>query len=100
MAATSPRQAETAAGSVTLGVDVRDEQGVDTVVDGGNGKTTGKVNGRRAVLVPKPPGACLMALELGPSARVDVAVVASDPQKACGMTTKLADVVEPRLPKG
>ncbi|RSM66133.1 DUF3558 family protein [Amycolatopsis sp. WAC 01376] len=94
------KEAETAADAVTLGVDIRDKQGVDSVVDGGNGKTTGNVNGRKAVLVPKPPSGCLMALEIGASARADVVVVASDPEKSCGMAEKIADIVEPKLPKG
>ncbi|HET6289702.1 MAG TPA: DUF3558 domain-containing protein [Amycolatopsis sp.] len=94
------KDSETAADAVTLGVDVRDKQGVDSVVDGGNGKTTGNVNGRKAVLVPKPPSGCLMALETGASARVDVVVVSTDPQKSCGMAEKIADIVEPKLPKG
>ncbi|MFK0246738.1 DUF3558 family protein [Amycolatopsis azurea] len=94
------KEAATAADAVTLGVDIRDKQGVDSVADSGNGKTTGKVNGRKAVLVPKPPSGCLMALELGASARADIVVVASDPEKACGMAEKIADIVEPKLPKG
>ncbi|AIG73188.1 DUF3558 domain-containing protein [Amycolatopsis japonica] len=94
------KEAETAADAVSLGVDIRDKQGIDSVSDGGNGKTTGNVNGRKAVLVPKPPSGCLMALEIGASARADIVVVASDPEKSCGMAEKIADIVEPKLPKG
>ncbi|MFI9449454.1 DUF3558 family protein [Amycolatopsis sp. NPDC052450] len=94
------KDSQTAADSVTVSVNVRDKQGVDSVVDGGNGKTTGNVNGRKAVLVPKPPGSCLMALEISASARVDLVVVSTDPEKSCGMAEKIADIVEPKLPKG
>ncbi|MFE5507248.1 DUF3558 domain-containing protein [Amycolatopsis japonica] len=94
------KDSQTAADSVTLSVGVRDKQGVDGVVDGGNGKTTGNVNGRKAVLVPKPPASCLMALEISASARADLVVVSTDPEKSCGMAEKIADIVEPKLPKG
>lgn len=86
--------------SLTVSVGIRDAQGLDAVADVGGGKTTGNVNGRKAVLVPTPPEACLMALGVGNSARVDVVSVSTDPQKACGVAEKVADIVEPKLPKG
>ncbi|OXM52410.1 DUF3558 family protein [Amycolatopsis alba] len=92
------KAATSAADAVSLGVDIRDTQNVDSVGDAGNGKTTGNVNGRKAVLAPKP-GGCLMALELGPSARVDVLVAAAETKQACEIAEKIADIVEPKLPK-
>ncbi|RSN58653.1 DUF3558 domain-containing protein [Amycolatopsis sp. WAC 04182] len=94
------KEAATASETLSIGVGVRDTQGLDTVSDSGNGKTTGNVNGRKAVLAPRPPGGCLMALELGPAARVDLLVAADDAEKACGIAEKVADIVEPKLPKG
>lgn len=85
--------------SLTVSVGIRDTQGVDSVADAGNGKTDGNVNGRKAVLVPTPPEACVMALEVGKTARVDVVSVSTDPTKACGIVEKVADIVEPKLPK-
>ncbi|MEV7549602.1 DUF3558 domain-containing protein [Amycolatopsis sp. NPDC089917] len=93
------KQATSAADAVSLGVDIRDTQNIDSVNDAGNGKTTGNVNGRKAVLAPRP-GGCLMALELGPSARVDVLVAAGETKQACEFAEKIADIVEPKLPKG
>lgn len=93
------REAATASDSLTLSVDIRDTQSVDNVNDGGSGKTAGNVNGRKAVLVPKPPSGCLMALELTASARADILVDSSDPEKACDVAEKIADLVEPKLPK-
>ncbi|WP_191255991.1 DUF3558 family protein [Amycolatopsis oliviviridis] len=85
--------------SLTVSVGIRDSQGLDSVSDAGNGKTSGNVNGRKAVLVPTPPEACVMALEVSGSARVDVVSVSTDPEKACGIAEKVADTVEPKLPK-
>lgn len=86
--------------SLTVSVGIRDSQGLDSVTDAGNGKTSGNVNGRKAMLVPTPPEACVMALEVSGSARVDVVSVSTDPEKACGIVEKVADTVEPKLPKG
>ncbi|MFC3449471.1 DUF3558 family protein [Amycolatopsis speibonae] len=97
---TLSKEAATAAEGLSIGVGVRDTQGLDTVSDAGNGKTSGNVNGRKAVLAPRPPGGCLMALELTASARVDVLIAGEDTEKACGIAEKVADLVEPKLPKG
>lgn len=86
--------------SLTISVGIRDTQGLDSVNDAGNGKTSGNVQGRKAVLVPTPPTNCLMALEVGAGSRVDVVTVSTDPEKACGIAEKVADIVEPKLPKG
>lgn len=94
------REAAAASDSLSVGVGIRDTQSVDSVNDGGNGKTTGTVNGRKAVLAPKPATACLMALEVGATSRVDVITVSTDSEKACGIAEKVADIVEPKLPKG
>ncbi|MBB5854368.1 DUF3558 family protein [Amycolatopsis umgeniensis] len=96
---TLSKEAATASESLSIGIGVRDTQGLETVSDAGNGKTTGNVNGRKAVLAPRPPAGCLMALELGSSARVDVLIATDDTEKACGIAEKVADIVEPKLPK-
>jgi hypothetical protein len=79
-------------------VNVRDKQGIDSVNDLGNGKQTGKVNGRAAVKT-SGAGACVIALGVGDSARVDVSITAGTVDEACTVVDKLADVVEPKLPK-
>jgi hypothetical protein len=84
-----------------VSINVRDTQGTDTVTDLGGGKTTGKLNGRTAIEAPGPAqGGCLMALAVGDNARVDVSITADSAQEACTVAEKVADVVEPKLPKG
>lgn len=88
--------------SLSIGVAVRDSQGVDSATDVGGGTIQGNVNGRKAVQIPapNPPKGCTLALAVGTSARVDVLVVYDDPAKACDMASQLGDKVEPKLPKG
>ena len=93
------------ASDAQLGVDVniRDSQSVDTVNDLGGGITKGKVNGRASVLAAGSPdlGSCVLALAVGSTSRVDIFITsAADTKQACDVATKVADNVEPRLPKG
>jgi osmotically-inducible protein OsmY len=81
-------------------VGVRDAQGIAEVNDTGGGKQTGNVNGRPAVRAPLPPSGCLIALQLSGGSRVDVLVRAEHVQQACDAADKVADIVEPKLPKG
>ena len=88
-----------------MGVDVniRDSQGVDTINDQGGGITQGKVNGRPSAMALGTPdlGICVLALAVGTSSRVDVTITsATDTKQACDVAAKVADNVEPRLPKG
>jgi hypothetical protein len=83
-----------------VSINVRDTQGIDTVTDIGGGKTTGHLNGRTAIEAPAPAqGGCLMALAVGDNARVDVSITADSAEEACSVAEKVADVVEPKLPK-
>jgi hypothetical protein len=84
-----------------VSINVRDTQGTSTVNDVGGGKQTGRLNGRPAIEAPAPSQrACLMALAVGDNARVDVSITADSAQEACAVAEKVADVVEPKLPKG
>ncbi|MFD8497423.1 DUF3558 family protein [Amycolatopsis sp. NPDC059657] len=85
---------------LVIGVAVRDEQGLADTNETGAGKTEGKVNGRKALQVPDLIQHCLIVLEVTATSRVDVAITASDPQQACKVAGKVADLVEPKLPKG
>ncbi|GAB3138813.1 DUF3558 family protein [Amycolatopsis stemonae] len=85
-------------GGVSVGI--RDSQGIDSVNDAGGGKTTGNVNGRKAVQAPSPPAGCTLALAVGTAARVDVLATSTDATKACDLASQVADKVEPKLPKG
>jgi hypothetical protein len=84
-----------------VSINVRDTQGISTVNDVGGGKETGTVNGRKAIKASAPSqSACLLALAVGDNARVDVSITADSAQEACTVADKVADVVEPKLPKG
>lgn len=86
---------------LTISIDVRDQQGVKDVTDIGGGVTTGNVHGRKAAQTEGPASsACILALAVGEGSRVDVSVNAGDSKKACEIATKVADIVEPKLPKG
>jgi hypothetical protein len=86
--------------TLVVALNVRDAQGVDTVNDAGAGKQTGNVNGRPAVKAPLPPAGCVIALGVGSGSRVDVSITAANIQQACDIATKVADIAEPKLPKG
>lgn len=89
--------------ATTLGVSVRAAQGVDSVNANGGQVTHGTVNSRPAVQVVENPSAtCMISLAVSPSARVDltfVVVGASDATEACETDNKIANIVEPKLPK-
>lgn len=84
---------------LTVSVNVRDQQSIDTVNDSGGGKINGHQGDRKAVQAPSPPNGCTLALAVGTTSRVDVAIVSTDPTKACDIASKVADIVEPKLPK-
>jgi hypothetical protein len=83
-----------------VSINVRDTQGISTVNDVGGAKETGTVNGRKAIKVSLSQSACVLALAVGDNARVDVSITADSAQEACTVADKVADVVEPKLPKG
>jgi hypothetical protein len=70
------------------------------VNDVGGGIQTDKLNGRDVVRAPSTNSACTVALAVGDNARVDVLVTADSTAEACDVAAKLAQVVEPKLPKG
>jgi len=81
-----------------VSINVRDLQTIDSVNDLGGGKQTGTVNGRKAV-ESKGEAACVMVLAVGDDSRVDVSITADTTDEACTVAEKVADVVEPKLPK-
>ncbi|MEU6641316.1 DUF3558 family protein [Saccharomonospora sp. NPDC046836] len=85
-------------------VAIRDSQSVDEVdlVDspGATPVQTGTLNERR-VAQAAAPGICLIALAVGDGARVDIGINGPGvPDDACPETTKIAEIVEPKLPEG
>ncbi|MFD9962921.1 DUF3558 family protein [Amycolatopsis sp. NPDC058986] len=86
--------------TLTVDITVRDNAGLDALPDNGGGKKPGTMtSGRKAVQAPQPPEGCVLALAVGTGSRVDVSIVSADSAKACDIASKVADVVEPKLPK-
>ncbi|MGH3952202.1 MAG: DUF3558 family protein, partial [Pseudonocardiaceae bacterium] len=83
---------------IRVDVGVRDSQGVREARDAGGGVEMGDVQGRPAARVPIPPSGCIIALAVGENSRVDIIVGEHD--RACDFAGQVADIVEPKLPKG
>lgn len=93
-------------GGFTLSIVVRPAQGIETVdVGPGTTKEEGGFQGRKAVQVKgaedgTAKGQCMVALAVGPGARVDIGATAgTDTQFACDTVNDVATIVEPKLPK-
>lgn len=84
---------------LSIDVVVRPEQGVKDAQDAGGGVQTGELaSGRQAARIPIPSTkSCIMALAVTPTSRVDVTVIH---EQACDMASAVADLVDPKLPKG
>lgn len=82
--------------SYAVSVDVRDSAGIN---DGPAGQSA-EVNGRPAVQSPNlDAGDCTIRLKVSDSTRVDVGITGLNGGQACDVGSKVAYVVEPRLPK-
>lgn len=87
----------------SIDVAVRDRQGIKDANDAGGGIQKGKMgSGRKAVLIPTTRlGGCILALAVGETSRVDIAANGvEDSKKACDIASQVADIVDPKLPKG
>lgn len=65
----------------------------------GMGITQATFNGREAAQIPDTSGACIIALELTESSRVDVGVSGIDTDEACELVERVTEIVEPKLPE-
>lgn len=86
--------------TLTIGVAIRDSQGVDEVRDQGNGTETGTVSSGREAAQTSGGSACLIALAVGENSRVDIGVTATHADKTCEIADAVAKIVEPKLPEG
>lgn len=89
----------------SIDVAVRDRQGIKDATDVGGGLQKGKMgSGRPAVQIPFPAdqgGDCILALAVGETSRVDITASAvGDAKTACDIVSQVADIVDPKLPKG
>lgn len=83
----------------TVGVNLRDNAGVQDMNDKGMGVQHTTENGRNYGRSPSPNG-CTIAIGVTDSSRVDVLVSGADPAKACKMANTLVEIVEPKVPQG
>lgn len=84
----------------SVGFAVRDNVGVADLTDHGYGVQEGQTvtTGREATQAKTDDG-CTVALAVGEGARVDTVVLGMDPNKACATANKIAEIVDPKLPK-
>lgn len=94
----TPERAGTAQ-EPTITVALRDSQSVASADDQGMGITEATFNGREAAQIPDTSGACIIALELTESSRVDVGVSGIDTDEACELVERVTEIVEPKLPE-
>lgn len=87
-------------GSFTLGVGIRDEQGIRDAVDQGYGIQKTEDAGRQFARIPSS-GGCTIAIGVTEMSRVDVSIsMAAGTEKACQVASEVSDVVAARLPEG
>jgi hypothetical protein len=84
----------------SLGVDVRDSQGISDANTGGYTKTTDNVGSHNGVQLESSSGNdCIVAIGVTSSSRVDV-VISTSGGGACQVANQFAKLVEPHLPSG
>jgi hypothetical protein len=83
-------------------IDIRDHTGLKDIVTSGFTVSPDNVGSHQGRLIKlNAGGTCAVALGVGDSARVDVAVTAgTDTNQACDVANQLAKAVEPQLPSG
>jgi hypothetical protein len=87
-----------------IGVDIRDDQSLDSVNTGGYTVTSNPIGSHQAkelTAMPDIRGNCITVIGVGPTARVDLTANATtDTQQACQVVRIMAQAVEPELPGG
>ncbi|MPZ80546.1 MAG: DUF3558 domain-containing protein [Actinophytocola sp.] len=83
--------------SYNVQLELFDEKAIGDVV-GTNVKPVPAVGSHEAVTYVDPAGGCAVAIEAGPTSRVDTRVVGGEERKACQLAMQLATLVEPELP--
>ncbi|GAA1208415.1 DUF3558 family protein [Prauserella alba] len=87
-------------GSFTLGVAVRDDQGINDAVDRGYGIQKTEDGGRQFARIPSE-GGCTVAVSVTTASRVDVLInMAAGTERACQVASEVSEVVASRLPEG
>jgi Protein of unknown function (DUF3558) len=80
----------------TVGVEMFEGWGLADLV--AKNPKPGTIGGRRSVTATQAGGNCRVGLEVTESSRVDATAVGGDVGLACRLATRLAGVIEPRLP--
>lgn len=84
---------------IIVGVEVRDQQAVESMNPSGGGEVkTVEINSRPGAVAPDPNGrACTVGMKVDDVSRTDVGAVGPK-GLACDIATTVAYIVEPRLP--
>jgi len=85
-------------GGYTLGVDIRDSQGLNDTSDGGYTVTPETVGSHQGKQLERS-GSCIVAIGVSTTSRVDVQASA-DPGQSCPLANQFAKLIEPGLPGG
>ncbi|EHR48670.1 hypothetical protein SacmaDRAFT_0363 [Saccharomonospora marina XMU15] len=84
-----------------VNLDARDNIGVEGMNDIGSGVRKGQLGGSgRAVAQTSNEEGCVIGMAVGEGARVDVVVSAVGPDKACDIASRIAEIIDPKLPMG
>lgn len=85
-----------------INLDARDNVGIDGMPDLGTGLQRGRMDGsgREVVQTTRPDEGCIIGMAVGEAARVDVVVGTVETDKACDIASRIAEMIDPKLPMG
>jgi hypothetical protein len=84
--------------SFTVSVEVFDSNGIADLAENTEVQQLPKVGSHDAVSFVDAAGVCGVSVGVGEDARVDSTAVGGDQQQGCALATRLATLVEPKLP--
>ncbi len=84
--------------SFTVSVEVFDSNGLADLAENTEVQQLPKVGSHDAVSFVDAAGVCGVSVGVGEDARVDSTAVGGDQQQGCALATRLATLVEPKLP--
>jgi hypothetical protein len=83
-------------GGYTLGVDIRDSQGLNDTSDAGYTVRPDTIGGHQGKQLERS-GSCIVAIGVSSTSRVDVQA-SGDPGQSCPLANQFAKLIEPGLP--
>ena len=85
-------------GGYTLGINIRDSQGLSDTSDAGYTVTPDSIGGHQGKQLERS-GSCIVAIGVSNTSRVDVQA-SGDPGQSCPLANQFAKSIEPQLPGG